>query len=86
LDVKESKRGGYVMKIKYVKFNMTPEARELLRLKQRKFNETASLLAGKKTRIPLTKLMTLMMKKPIWFDNQEIKNIITKKRGRKICL
>ena len=70
------------MKSVYKKFNMPPEAYDLLRGKQVKMDTELRNITGKTRKIPMTTLITSILRKPIWFDNNELIGLTKRKRIR----
>lgn len=64
---------------------MPIEAWKNFKVKQQKMNDTLKNLTGKKKNIPLTKVLTEISKKPLWFEYDEIIKISKRNRnGKKI--
>lgn len=74
------------MVMKYKKFNMPIEAYNLLKGKKIRIDGEIKNLTGKDKKIPMTTLMTSILKKPIWFDDKEVIKLIKKSKGNKMVM
>jgi hypothetical protein len=72
--------------IKYKKFNMPIEAYNLLKGKKIRIDNEIKLITGKNKKVPMTTLVTTILKRPAWFNNQEIIQLIKKRKGRMVSI
>ena len=72
------------MRTPYIKFNMPKEAYNLLKGKKITMEQEVKRITGKQKTIPMTKLVTTILKKPIWFDNKEVVDMTKRKPSRGI--
>jgi hypothetical protein len=68
--------------MKYKKFPMPIEAWKNFKIKQKKMQDTIFQATGRRKNIPLTRIIIATSKKPIFFENDEIRKIA--KRGVRI--
>lgn len=69
--------------MKYKKVNMPIIAYNNLKIKQERMSNNIFKITGKRKVIPLTKVMIVVSKEPVWLDDKEIVSLV-KKNGRRI--
>jgi hypothetical protein len=69
---------------KYIAVRVSLEAYKSFKIKQKNMNEMYRKITGKKKAIPLTKVINVSSKEPIFINDRELIKIF-KNGGRKIC-
>jgi len=71
---------------KYKVIRIPIEANEALKLKQKSMSDVYMRLTGKQGKLPITKIVTIVSKSPIFMDDVELVNVFRKnKKRRLIC-
>jgi hypothetical protein len=71
---------------KYKVIRIPVEANEALKEKQSRMSEIYKRLTGKNKRLPITKIVTIVSKAPVFMDDTQLIQLFRKgKRARMIC-
>jgi len=74
------------MNKKYVATRISKETHEALKVKQKKMMEMYKRLTGKTRNIPLTKVMNIIAKQPVYIEDVKLVKVVKKKKGRMLTI